>query len=367
MSLLVDTGATASLMTKKDFDMLFASKHRLLQTSIQLQNFSKHRIPVLGYFRTDLQHHGKRAFVTFYVTAHGTSLLGLDAIQQLGLLIDGATLTCRLASPVSSQLPAGVPPGFEHLFDGELGLVRDYVHRVKRRPDIVPVSAKLRRLPLALRQQVASELRRLEDNDVIERVSASEWVSPLVVVRKKDGDIRLCVDLREPNKAIVVDGFPLPHVDELLQMLNELLPRQSIPSAPAVQCDDAPAEVHTPMPATQDQPSGLQGESPGCSSSPTVNAPNSNTGEGRDGIGSSKSAQDSRSPQSFLPGSDGNGSSELAHGSHNPPSSSGRDGDGSSKSAPDSRNSQSLPAGPGSRRPQRTRKPPAHLKDYITD
>ncbi|KAH7986169.1 hypothetical protein HPB52_025161 [Rhipicephalus sanguineus] len=65
-----------------------------------------------------------------------------------------------------TELPAGVPPGFEHLFDGELGLVRDYVHRVKRRPD-VPVSAKLRRLLLALRQQVASELRRLQDDDVI--------------------------------------------------------------------------------------------------------------------------------------------------------------------------------------------------------
>ncbi|KAH7932407.1 hypothetical protein HPB52_024589 [Rhipicephalus sanguineus] len=135
--------------------MLFASKHRLLQMSIQLQDFSKHRIPVLGYFRTDLQHRGKHAFVTFYVTAHGTSLLGLDAIQQLGLLIDGATLTCRLATPVSSQLPAGVPPGFEHLPD-----------RAKRRQHIIPVSAKLRRLPLALRQQDASELRRLQDDDV---------------------------------------------------------------------------------------------------------------------------------------------------------------------------------------------------------
>ncbi|KAH7984617.1 hypothetical protein HPB52_023287 [Rhipicephalus sanguineus] len=155
MSLLVDTGATASLMTKKDFDMLFASKHRLLQMSIQLQDFSKHRIPVLGYFRTDLQHHGKRAFVTFYVTALGTSLLGLDAIQQLGLLNDGATLTCRPATPVSSQLPAGVPPGFEHLHSGALGRVKDYVHRAKRRQHIVPLSAKLCRLPLALRQQDA--------------------------------------------------------------------------------------------------------------------------------------------------------------------------------------------------------------------
>ncbi|KAH7968218.1 hypothetical protein HPB52_007031 [Rhipicephalus sanguineus] len=166
MSLLVDTGATASLMTKKDFDTLFASKHHLLQMSVHMQNFSKQRIPILGCFHTDLQHRGKQAHVTFYVTTYGTSLLGRDAIQKLGLLIDGATLTCRRASPVSSQLPAGVPPGFEHLFDGELGLVRDYVHRVKRRPD-VPVSTKLRRLPLALRQQVASELRQLQDDDVI--------------------------------------------------------------------------------------------------------------------------------------------------------------------------------------------------------
>lgn len=126
---------------------------------------------------------------------------------------------------------------------------------------------------------------------------------------------------------------------------TELLPRQSVPSAPAVQCGGTPPEVHPLMPATQDQPLGLQKESPGRSSSPTVNAPNSNTGEG----------------------SDGNGFSESAHGSRNPPSSSGRDGDGFSKSAPDSRDTQSLPAGLGSRRPQRTRKPPAHLKDYITD
>ncbi|KAH7983448.1 hypothetical protein HPB52_012090 [Rhipicephalus sanguineus] len=122
-------------------------------------------VVVLLCYITNLQHHGKRAFVTFYVTAHGTSLLGLDAIQQLGLLIDGATLTCRPATPVSSQLPAGVPPGFEHLHSGALGRVKDYVHRAKRRQHIVPLSAKLCRLPLALRQQDAIELRRLQDDD----------------------------------------------------------------------------------------------------------------------------------------------------------------------------------------------------------
>ncbi|KAH7939745.1 hypothetical protein HPB52_016793 [Rhipicephalus sanguineus] len=40
---------------------------------------------------------------------------------------------CRLATPVSSQLPAGVPPGFEHLPGGALGRVKDHVPWAKRR------------------------------------------------------------------------------------------------------------------------------------------------------------------------------------------------------------------------------------------
>ncbi|KAH7955542.1 hypothetical protein HPB52_001238 [Rhipicephalus sanguineus] len=265
-------------------------------TATVLSDFSKHRIPALGYFRTDLQRRGKHAFVTFYVTAHGTSLLGLDAIQQFGLLIDGATLTCRLATPVSSQLPAGVPPGFEHLPD-----------RAKRRQHIIPVSAKLRRLPLALRQQDASELRRLQDDDVI-----------------------------------VGGRGRRPHLR--LDISNQVFPAQANRGGHAVQCDSPSAEAQLQLPETQYHPLGLQEESPGYSSSPTVNAPNSNTGEGSNATGFSK----------------------PAHGSSNPPS-SWRDGDRSSKSAPDSRHTQSLPGGRGSRRPQRTRKPPAHLKDYITD
>ncbi|KAH7951061.1 hypothetical protein HPB52_004610 [Rhipicephalus sanguineus] len=60
-----------------------------------------------------------------------------------------------------------VPQEFEHLPGGALVHVKDCVHRAKRRQHIVPVSAKLRRLPLALRQQDASELRQLQDDDTV--------------------------------------------------------------------------------------------------------------------------------------------------------------------------------------------------------
>lgn len=87
---------------------------------------------------------------------------------------------------------------------------------IKTSAGVQPIASKLRRLPLMLRPRVSSELQLLERLDIIKRVSASEWVSAIVVIENKDGSIRLCVHLREPIQAIVPGIFPLPHMDELL-------------------------------------------------------------------------------------------------------------------------------------------------------
>ncbi|XP_072142843.1 uncharacterized protein [Dermacentor andersoni] len=202
MRLPVDTGASVSLMTAEDFGKHFGRQHRLSKTAVDLKNFSKQCIDIQGLFQATVQFFQRSCSVTFHVTTTGTSLLGLDAIQHLGIQIDGTSLTCRLPSFPSVQSPTGVPPDFDHLSSDELGLVNNFVHRIHRQQDAKPVSSKLRRLPLALRDQVTHELRRLEDCDVIERVEATEWVSPLVVVRKKDGTTRLCVDLREQDSLV---------------------------------------------------------------------------------------------------------------------------------------------------------------------
>ena len=51
--------------------------------------------------------------------------------------------------------------------------------------------------------------------DDIEQVNASPWISNLVVVKKKTGGLRICVDLRVVNKAIIPDRYPLPTTEEL--------------------------------------------------------------------------------------------------------------------------------------------------------
>ena len=57
--------------------------------------------------------------------------------------------------------------------------------------------------------------------DVIEKVERpTSWVNPLVVVEKPNGDIRICLDMRQANLAIVREKHPVPIVEETLQEVS---------------------------------------------------------------------------------------------------------------------------------------------------
>lgn len=171
LPLMIDTGAVVSLMNQRDYQRYFPHV-RLLQSHLVIQNYSGQVVKNLGFFKAKVQLQNKSAPVTFYVTERCSSLLGLDAIKDLKIVIMVETLSC---AQVASSVPPNTPLEFRHLFTPDLGLVTGYIHRLKRRPEVNPVSSKLRRLPL-LRQKVADELVRLEATGVIERVDASDWV-----------------------------------------------------------------------------------------------------------------------------------------------------------------------------------------------
>eukprot|EP00253_Pinus_taeda_P020271 PITA_20271 len=70
-----------------------------------------------------------------------------------------------------------------------------------------------------LREIVKEELQKLLNAGFIYSISDSEWVSPLVIVPKKNGKWRVCVDYRALNKATQKDHFPLPFIDQVLDNL----------------------------------------------------------------------------------------------------------------------------------------------------
>ena len=66
------------------------------------------------------------------------------------------------------------------------------------------------------REFLKEEIKKLEEQGMITR-SKSPWASPVVVVEKKGGDLRMCVDYRPLNKVTKPDSYPLPRIDDLLE------------------------------------------------------------------------------------------------------------------------------------------------------
>ena len=78
----------------------------------------------------------------------------------------------------------------------------------------------MRRLPFAVRQEVAKQLKDMQQAGVLQP-SSSPWASPVVMVRKNDGTHRFCVDYRTLNAVTKPDLYPLPRIDDLLDQLGE--------------------------------------------------------------------------------------------------------------------------------------------------
>ena len=106
------------------------------------------------------------------------------------------------------------------VFDG-VGKLKDNKLKLQVDPEVTPIAQKPRRVPFALREKVTAKVEELIAMDIVERVDGpTSWVSPVVVVPKASGDIRLCVDMRKANQAIIRERIPILTVDEVLENLN---------------------------------------------------------------------------------------------------------------------------------------------------
>lgn len=86
--------------------------------------------------------------------------------------------------------------------------------------DDVPVAQRARRLSLTEQKIVENQVKEWL-NDGIIRMSCSEYSSPVVLVKKNDGSVRVCIDYRLLNKKTVKDEYPLPVIDDMIDKLCE--------------------------------------------------------------------------------------------------------------------------------------------------
>ena len=102
--------------------------------------------------------------------------------------------------------------------DFDVGLCTKIPHRIQL-SDKQPVTLPYRRIPPHQLSEVRDLLQKLADQGVI-RQSKSPYASPVVLVKKKDGSLRMCIDYRQLNAKTVKDSFPLPRIEESLEALK---------------------------------------------------------------------------------------------------------------------------------------------------
>jgi hypothetical protein len=96
----------------------------------------------------------------------------------------------------------------------DLGQTSLLEHEIPTR-DSKPVKQPPRRVPIALAKEERDAIMNLKERGII-RPSTSPWPSPLVLARKKNGKIRICVDYGRVNNLTVKDAFPLPTIQDCL-------------------------------------------------------------------------------------------------------------------------------------------------------
>ena len=183
---LLDTGATRTLITE---DIMSASR----PSPTVLKAYDGNTVMTLGVADVVVKAGDKFCSCTCFVVPPGRIVLfGQDVITKLQLLL-----------PV------------------EVNMVRITQVDIMVDPRAIAVALPPRRHAFSLRGSIEAELKRLQENDIIEPVQeVTPWVSSLVPVRKANGTLRLCVDYRLLNKSIVRERHMLPTVDEITAMLD---------------------------------------------------------------------------------------------------------------------------------------------------
>lgn len=100
----------------------------------------------------------------------------------------------------------------------DIGITNVVQHKIDTR-EVAPIALPTRRVPVALEEKVDKLVETLLDHNIIEP-SESPWNAPIVVVAKKDGDIRLCIDYRRLNALTVRPIFPIPETQSILDCLS---------------------------------------------------------------------------------------------------------------------------------------------------
>ncbi|XP_061887621.1 uncharacterized protein K02A2.6-like isoform X2 [Entelurus aequoreus] len=207
----LDTGAHVNLLSLEDYKTLTV-KSKIHPVKTKVSGYTGERVPVKGGCIATFKHKGRQMRAQLLIVDMSVQpILGLSACTKLNLVKRVFVVTSQETTNAQDTLMEE----YKDCFQG-LGCLPG-LHKICVDKNVFPVVHPCRKVPFALREKLKDELARMEKLGVIKRIDEpTEWVSSLVVVQKKTGALRICLDPRDLNKAIRREHFKLPTREEIM-------------------------------------------------------------------------------------------------------------------------------------------------------
>lgn len=211
IEMIVDSGSDANLLTVETWEMMKAKciiVQKCIKGSDKILKAYGSDLPlvILGSFVAVVKLAKRSVSAEFFVVEKGQrNILGDATSKQLGVL--------KIGVDINQVQDGQLTPEFPRIKGVQVHIQMD--------PSIVPVFQPLRRIPIPLEHAVNQKLDELLSKDIIEsKKGPATWVSPLVVAKKSNGEIRLCVDLRRVNQAVIRERHPMPIIEDVLAKIG---------------------------------------------------------------------------------------------------------------------------------------------------
>ena len=212
IEMVIDSGASCNIINSKIQNKLNSSGVKFEKSNHVIHPYASPPIKASVQADVIMCHNNQKVKTQLIcLESNAPPLLGRKTAEALKLLkLENVNLVETETVKLEKKFP-GLTRG--------IGKLKGTSVKLHVNQNVPPVARKSIRVPFHLRDKVEAEIKRLEQEDIIEKVTGpTEWVSPVVIAEKpkSPSEVRICVDMREPNKAIMRTRHVTPTLDELI-------------------------------------------------------------------------------------------------------------------------------------------------------